>query len=76
MVLAWISLGLLFFKQAIDAMTRRAESLRLPLAQRVVRSFSGDGMAMQALPLTGAVALVIVGILLTLRALGQPGMSL
>ena len=75
-VLAGISLGLLFFKQAIDAMTRRAESLRLPLAQRVVRSFSGDGMAMQALPLTGAVALVIVGILLTLRALGQPGMSL
>lgn len=75
-VLAGISLGLLFFKQAIDAMTRRAESLRLPLARRVVSSFSGDGVAMQALPLTGAVALVIVGILLTLRALGQPGMSL
>lgn len=75
-VLAGISLGLLFFKQAMDAVGRRAQSLNVPLVPRIVGSFSAEGAAMRVLPLTGAVVLLVVGIALTLRALGQPGMSL
>ena len=75
-VLAGISLGLLFFKQAMDAVGRRAQMLNVPLVPRIAGSFSAEGAAMRVLPLTGAFVLVAVGIALTLRALGQPGMSL
>jgi len=71
-VLAAISLVLLFFRRAMDGLSHRAATTRLPLAPRLVASLSGEGAAMRALPMTGALALVAVGVLLTLRALGQP----
>jgi ABC-type nickel/cobalt efflux system permease component RcnA len=75
-VLAGISLGLLVFKQTMDAVSRRASSLNLPFVGPVAGAFSAEGAAMQALPLTGAVVLLVAGVALTVRALGAPGMSL
>lgn len=75
-VLAGISLGLLFFKGAMDAVGRHAQALNVPFVPRIAGSFSDEGAAMRVLPLTGAVVLLAVGVALTLRGLGQPGMLL
>ncbi len=74
-VLAGISLGLLVFRQTMEAISRRATMLNLPILGPVAGAFSAEGAAMRALPLTGAVVLLVAGVALTVRALGAPGMS-
>jgi nickel/cobalt transporter (NicO) family protein len=71
-VLAAISLGLLFFRQAMDGVSRRVSSTRVPFVSRIAPSLTSEGPIVRALPMAGAIALVAVGLLLTLRALGQP----
>jgi ABC-type nickel/cobalt efflux system permease component RcnA len=71
-VLASISLGLLVFRRAMDRFSHRIASGRVPLLSRVVPSLTSEGVVVRALPMAGALALVAVGLLLTLRALGQP----
>ena len=71
-VLAAISLGLLFFRQAMDGVSRRVSSTRVPFVSRIAPSLTSEGIVVRALPMAGAIALVVVGLLLTLRALGQP----
>lgn len=75
-VLAGISLCLLFFRGAMDGLSRRASTTRLPIIPRIAPSLTGEGMIARALPMAGALALVVVGLLLTLSALGQPVVSL
>lgn len=75
-VLACISLGLLFFHGAMDGLSRRASATRLPVISRIAPSLAGEGIVVRALPMVGALALVVVGLLLTLSALGQPIVSL
>ncbi len=76
LVLAGVSLALLVFKQVMDGASRRAQSWKLPYAGNVAGAFTSEGVMMRALPLTGAVLLLGVGVVLTLRALGEPGMAL
>ncbi|MEO8456689.1 MAG: hypothetical protein ABI559_02645 [Chloroflexota bacterium] len=71
-VLAGISLGLLFFRGAMERLSSRTSVSRFPLVSRLAPSLSADGALVRALPMAGAVALVVVGSLLTLAALGQP----
>jgi ABC-type nickel/cobalt efflux system permease component RcnA len=71
-VLAAISLGLLFFRQTMDGVSRRVSSTRVPFISRIAPSLTSEGIIVRALPMAGAIALVTVGLLLTLRALGQP----
>jgi nickel/cobalt transporter (NicO) family protein len=71
-VLASISLGLLFFRQAMDGISRMASTTHLPLVSRIAPSLTSEGLIVRVLPMAGAIALVAVGLLLTLRALGQP----
>ena len=71
-VLAVISLGLLFFRQAMNGVSRRVSSTRVPFVSRIAPSLTSEGIVVRALPMAGAIALVAVGLLLTLRALGQP----
>jgi ABC-type nickel/cobalt efflux system permease component RcnA len=75
-VLACISLGLLFFRGAMDGLSRRVSATRLPIISRIAPSLAGEGIIVRALPMAGALALVVVGVLLTLSALGQPVVSL
>ncbi|MEX0683274.1 MAG: hypothetical protein WD904_08085 [Dehalococcoidia bacterium] len=69
-VLAGISLGLLYARQVIDRVRAHPLVARVPLAA----SLTGESAIVRVLPLTGAVVLVGVGAVLTLRAL--PGLSL
>jgi nickel/cobalt transporter (NicO) family protein len=71
-VLAAISLGLLFFRHAMDGVSRRVSSTRVPFVSRIAPSLTSEGIIVRALPMVGAIALVTVGLLLTLRAVGQP----
>lgn len=71
-VLASISLGLLFFRQVVDACGQRVSTTRLPFVSRLAPAITSEGIIVRALPMTGAIALVGVGTLLTLSALGQP----
>jgi nickel/cobalt transporter (NicO) family protein len=71
-VLASISLGLLVFRGVMDSMSARISSTRVPFVARWATSLSSEGILVRTLPMAGAVALVVVGLLLTLRALGQP----
>jgi ABC-type nickel/cobalt efflux system permease component RcnA len=71
-VLTSISLGLLVFRRAMDRFSRRISSTRVPLLSRVAPSLTSEGVVVRALPMAGALALVAVGLMLTLRALGQP----
>ena len=75
-VLASISLGLLFFRGAMDGLSRRASATRLPIISRIAPSLASEGVVVRTLPMAGALALVGVGLLLTLSALGQPIVSL
>jgi ABC-type nickel/cobalt efflux system permease component RcnA len=75
-VLASISVGLLGLKQVMDSVSRRARSLNVPYVSQMAGALSGGGIVMRALPLTGAIALLAVGLVLTLRALGQTDMAL
>jgi nickel/cobalt exporter len=75
-VLAGISLGLLFFRGAMDGLSRLASATRVPIISRIAPSLAGEGVIVRALPMAGALALVAVGLLLTLSALGQPIVSL
>ena len=75
-VLAGISLGLLFFRGAMDGLSRRGSAMRLPIISRIAPSLASEGVVVRTLPMAGALALVVVGLLLTLSALGQPIVSL
>jgi ABC-type nickel/cobalt efflux system permease component RcnA len=71
-VLAVISLGLLYARQIAERLRTHRLVARLPLGA----SITGNGTLARVLPLTGAVVLVGVGIVLTLRALPAAGLGL
>jgi nickel/cobalt transporter (NicO) family protein len=71
-VLAGISLGLLVFRGVMDGLSRRITASRVPILSRMASGMSAEGAIVRAFPTVGAVALVSVGVLLTLSALGQP----
>ena len=75
-VLAGISLGLLFFRGAMDGLSRRVSMTRLPFVASIAPSLSSEGIVVRALPMVGATALLVVGVLLTLSALGRPIVSI
>jgi hypothetical protein len=56
----------------MDGLSRRASATRLPVISRIAPSLAAEGLVVRALPMAGAVALVAVGLLLTLSALGRP----
>ena len=70
------SIDLLFFRGAMDSLSRRASATRLPVISRIAPSLASEGIIVRALPMAGALALVAVGLLLTLSALGRPVLSL
>lgn len=75
-VLASVSLFLLYAQQIMDRAAQRLSGLRLPVIGPVGSQLSSEGTLVRVLPLGGAMALVLVGLVLTVRALGQSGIGL
>jgi ABC-type nickel/cobalt efflux system permease component RcnA len=75
-VLAGISLGLLVFRGAMDGLSSRLRATQVPFVSGLAPSLSGEGIVVRTLPIVGAVALLVVGLLITLDALGRPIVSL
>jgi len=71
-VLAGISLALLYSRQIVERLRTHRLVTRLPMGA----SLTGNGTLSHVLPLTGAVVLVGVGLVLTLRALPATGLGL
>ncbi len=61
-------------RQAFGLSSRRWRLRRHPYVAWVLGNISQEGPLLAALPAGGALALVVVGLLLTLRALSQPGL--
>ena len=74
-VLTAVSLGLLYARRILEWLGRRAQLPGGGFATRSVGSTLGSAtsLLLRAAPLTGAVALLAIGLLLTIRALTQPG---
>ena len=75
-VLTLVSLILVYARRLLDWLGERGGPLRTrhPYVGRLLGSTSPGGRLLRALPVGGALVLVSVGLLLTVRALSQPGM--
>ncbi len=74
-VLAMVSLLLVYARQLLEWLNSRRWRLRRnPYVGWLVGTMSPEGRLLTALPVGGALVLVVVGLLLTLRALLQPGL--
>lgn len=75
-VLAGVSLFLLYARQFMERASGYLQRLRLPVLGSVGTHMTPEGALVRVLPLGGAAALVVVGLVLTVRALAQPGLPL
>jgi ABC-type nickel/cobalt efflux system permease component RcnA len=72
-VLAGVSLGLLYVRRVADYLRGHRLAARLPAVGAVAGSLTGEGTLGRVMPLGGALVLVAVGLVLTLRALPGAG---
>ena len=76
-VLTAVCLGLVFARRIIAWFERRAAPLKsFPYVRTLSARFNGEAIVARTIPLAGAGVLVVVGLLLTVRALGNHGFGI
>jgi ABC-type nickel/cobalt efflux system permease component RcnA len=76
-VLTLVSLALVYLRRIADWFASRGSGVAAhPLVAWATGRGAGDGVLMTVVPVGGAIALTVVGVLLTARALSGPGLPL